>query len=145
MGSHFWSGNKARIGDLQPGWMHTLHDQKWLPIETLTSVDHQSPFYNMRNKTGIFYAQSWALMHMVYFDDRYRPHMLPFISSLATGKSFQEACQTAFKIPMAQVEKDLKSYFSTRQIYAALVDVKLTKSEEEAVLTPLTEFDSRLA
>lgn len=138
-------GNQARIGDLQPGWLQALGQQKWLPLETLTSAGHKSPYYNERDKAGIFYAESWALMHMLYFDSRYSPNFNRLVAALAGGRNFADACQAALAIPMPQVEKDLKSYFSTRRLYAAIVDVKLTKSEEEPDVAPLPEFESRLA
>ncbi|MGE5325565.1 MAG: hypothetical protein ACM3NO_00890, partial [Deltaproteobacteria bacterium] len=33
--------------------------------ETLFAVDHTSPYYNENNKGSIFYAESWALVHML--------------------------------------------------------------------------------
>ena len=52
--------DEVRIGDLIPAHVATLRDQRMLDLPTLTAVDHRSPFYNERGKTGIFYAQSWA-------------------------------------------------------------------------------------
>jgi tetratricopeptide (TPR) repeat protein len=138
-------GNKARVGDLKPGWLQTLAMEKWLPLQTLTAVDHKSPLYNEKNKAGIFYAESWALMHMLYFDDHYRPHFNSFVAALAGGKSFGEASQAVYSMSMAQMEKDLKSYFTMHKLYAATVDVKLAKSEEEPSVARLSEFDSQLA
>src|SRR4051794_33622248 len=40
-----------------------LRENKLLPLRTLFQVDYKSPHYNEKNKQGIFYAQSWALMH----------------------------------------------------------------------------------
>jgi len=40
-----------------------LREQKMLPLRTLFGVDYSSPHYNERSKRGVFYAQSWALVH----------------------------------------------------------------------------------
>ena len=62
--------------------------EKWLPIGILATVDHQSAYYNEADKAGIFYAESWALMHMLYFDPRYRENFDRFVLALAGGRRF---------------------------------------------------------
>jgi hypothetical protein len=39
--------------------------QHWLDWNTLFAVDRESPYYNELDKMSIFYAQSWALTHML--------------------------------------------------------------------------------
>ena len=36
-----------------------------LPLQTLLTVDHDSPLYNEGNRRSTFYAQSWALTHLI--------------------------------------------------------------------------------
>lgn len=136
-------GNQARIGDLQPGRIHTLTRQQWLPLSVLTSAGPQSPYYNAADQADIFYAQSWALVHMLYFDPRYRANFNRFVASLAIGESFPEACRTVFAVLPAQLEADLHTYFTGRHINAAMVNVKLSKSDEEPVAASLTDLDTR--
>jgi hypothetical protein len=40
-----------------------------LPLETLFTIDSTSPYYRERAKGSIFYAESWALAHYLYFRD----------------------------------------------------------------------------
>ena len=40
-----------------------LRQNKFLPLATLFTVDHNSPDYNENSKKGVFYAESWALVH----------------------------------------------------------------------------------
>jgi len=54
---------ESRIGLIDPGNVYVFQQNKPLPIETLFAVDHASPYYNESNRTSIFYAESWALVH----------------------------------------------------------------------------------
>ena len=40
-----------------------------LPLETLFTIDGTSPYYREKSKGSIFYAESWALTHYLYFRD----------------------------------------------------------------------------
>ena len=52
---------KILVGELLPGRFQLLQRTKWLPLETLTGVNHDSAHYNEKDRAGLFYAQSWAL------------------------------------------------------------------------------------
>ena len=81
-----------------------------LDIPTLTSVDHDSSYYNEEGKAGIFYAQSWALIHMLNFAPEYRPGLANFIQLIwqarIPGVRFN---RRSAKVP-AVVLQDLKVY-----------------------------------
>src|ERR1044071_5350869 len=44
-------------------YLHLLRTQELLPLTTLLAIDHKSPHYNEQDKSGIFYGESWALVH----------------------------------------------------------------------------------
>lgn len=46
-----------------------LRQNRLLPLATLFTVDHSSPYYHEENKGSIFYAESWALTHYLEMDD----------------------------------------------------------------------------
>ncbi|MFZ1157529.1 MAG: tetratricopeptide repeat protein, partial [Candidatus Sulfotelmatobacter sp.] len=46
-----------------------LRQNRMLPLATLFTVDHSSPYYHEENKGSIFYAESWALTHYLRFKD----------------------------------------------------------------------------
>ena len=61
-GSMEFSGGEAILGaPLQ--YIRLLRSVELLPLKTLLSIDTRSPHYNEQDKTGIFYGQSWALVH----------------------------------------------------------------------------------
>ena len=67
------AGKKVLVGEVIPGRFYYLQQHKWLSLEALTSADHNSPYYNERDRAGIFYSESWALMHMLNLSSEYRP------------------------------------------------------------------------
>ncbi len=138
-------GAKTTIGELIPGHVQELLQEKWLSLDALTSVDDKSPVYNEKKRAGIFYAESWALVHMLYLAPDYKSKFPEFVNSLLKGKTVDEAAQAAYGRSSAQVSADLKSYLVRNQLYGAIFPVKLAKSEEEAQVSPVSPFDSDLA
>ena len=54
-------GNKILVGDLIAGRHRALLQDKWVPLATILSADHNSPYYNEKNKAGSLYNEGWAL------------------------------------------------------------------------------------
>ncbi len=138
-------GAKTTIGELIPGHLQELQQEKWLSFEALTSVDEKSPAYNERKRAGIFYAESWALVHMLYLAPDYKAKFPDFVNAMLKGKNVNDAAQLAYGKSSAQVEADFKSYLTRNQIFGAIFPVKLTKSEEEAQASGVSAFDADLA
>ncbi len=138
-------GDKATIGELIPRHVRELLQEQWLSFDTLTSVDKESPVYNEKQRAGIFYAESWALVHMLYLAPDYKSNFPAFVNTMLQEKTVNEAAQAAYGRSAAQVYADLKSYLLRNQIFGAVFPVKLTKSEEEARSSPVSPFESELA
>ncbi len=56
------------LGRIPMGRLGRLRESGRLPLETLLRVNHESPHYREGEKTGMFYAQSWALVHYLFMD-----------------------------------------------------------------------------
>jgi hypothetical protein len=102
--------SEVRIGDLIQPHIMTLRDQSMLDMQTLLSVDHHSPHYNERGKSGIFYAQSWALVHMLNFSPDYQAGLANFLGMVLAGEDQARAFQQAFGKTLATVASDLSGY-----------------------------------
>ena len=59
-------GDKLQIGHPLTGRLLNLRREELLSLEMIFSVKHQSPIYQSNDHTGIFYAESWALLHYWY-------------------------------------------------------------------------------
>ena len=93
-----------------------MRAQKFLPLRTLFSVDHKSPHYHERSKRGVFYAQSWALVH--YFlcggSDVRREQFERYMSLLAGGRTSEQALSEAFGDDLNEIESELQAYVSLK-------------------------------
>ncbi|NWJ42400.1 MAG: DUF1570 domain-containing protein [Geothrix sp.] len=58
------------LGRIPVGRLAQLRNQARLPLETLFTVTHDSPHYQEGEKSGLFYAQSWAFVHYLFMDDQ---------------------------------------------------------------------------
>lgn len=88
-----------------------LRRSKLLPLRTLFEVDHKSPHYNETEKTSIFYAQSWALMHYLMIGKAGRNEQLEkFMGLLNTRVPLERAFQEAFGMTFEAMEADLINY-----------------------------------
>jgi tetratricopeptide (TPR) repeat protein len=135
-------GNKAIVGNLLPGRVQTLLTAKWLPLDALSSVDVNSPMYNERDKAGIFYAESWLMVHMLYLSPDYRAGFSKFVLAVANGQDTAQAFQSVYGKGLAEVAKDLNRYLKSDKFYGAVFDVKLEKSAEDPQVSESAEFDS---
>ncbi|HEV7858733.1 MAG TPA: tetratricopeptide repeat protein [Pyrinomonadaceae bacterium] len=106
-----------------------LRDQKMLPLRALFAVDYKSPHYNEGDKRGVFYAESWALVHYLLLGNKgQRQHQLGhFIDLLSAGASVENAFQQAFQTSFEAMEKELQNYIgrNTYPLLAATLDQKL--------------------
>jgi len=57
---------EVALGQPSPENLELLRQNRLLPLTTLFTVDHQSPYYHEENKGSIFYAESWALTYYLF-------------------------------------------------------------------------------
>lgn len=105
---------KALLGTAIANHVFLLRERKFLPLETLFAIDQRSEHYNEREKQGVFYAQSWALMHYLLLgnESRRQPQFVSFISLIESGRPVAESFREAFKTDFATIEKELRDYIS---------------------------------
>lgn len=137
-------GSKVLLGQLIPGRVQTLLTQKWLPLNVLFTVDHNSPMYNEANRAGIFYAQSWLLMHMLYLSPNYRTNFTKFVLAIANGQDSAAAFDSIYGKSVKDVTNDLSGYIRSDRFYGALVDVKLEKAAEDPQISEVSPLESGL-
>ncbi|MBX9601646.1 MAG: hypothetical protein K2X35_11590 [Bryobacteraceae bacterium] len=138
-------GEKVIVGDLLAGRYLTLQQEKWIPLDTLLDVDHGSPYYNEKNKTGIFYAQSWALTHMLNLDANFRPKLGDFLNSIAKGDTAAASFESAYGKTTAMVARDLRKYMDGNRFFAAVFPIKLEAKMENPEIRLADSFELGLA
>jgi Flp pilus assembly protein TadD len=103
---------KAYLGKVISNHVLYLREQKMLPLKTLFAVDYTSPYYNEGNKRGVFYAESWALVHYLIQGDKGQrlPQLNTFLNQLAAGTPVDDAFKKTFQADYSVIEKELKDY-----------------------------------
>ncbi len=137
-------GRDMAVGDLLPDRMKSLAEDKWMDFDALTAVDRNSPTYNEASRAGIFYAESWALAHMLFLAPEYKNNFGKFVTALNAGKTSQEACQIALGRTSSQVFQDLRAYFDRKKILGTVFETHMDKGPVGIVASAASDFDARL-
>ena len=89
-----------------------LRSHPLLSLKTLLAVDHKSPHYNESSKAGMFYAESWALVHYLMNgnEQKRQPQLIRFIDLVNAGTPVEESFQKAFQIDFAKFQNELDNY-----------------------------------
>lgn len=104
-------GNRLMVGTPPPGRIQSLFSGQWLDLRAVLAATKQSPIYNQRGEMGPFYAESWALAHMLLLGPKYRGGFTQFLGMIAVGKSAEEAFKQVYGRSMEEVTSDLRGYF----------------------------------
>jgi tetratricopeptide (TPR) repeat protein len=138
-------GNQAIIGRALPGRVEVLRTERWLDLNTLFAVKEDSPYYNESDKMSIFYAESWALTHMLALGKEYQPSFPKFLMGIAAGRPTADCLKSAFGKTPAEAFKDLQQYLRQSSVQAAIYNVKLKAAELEPQVSDASDFDVQLA
>lgn len=105
---------KATLGNPIAHHIVTLRGTNYLPLETLLTVNRNSPHYNETGKAGIFYAKSWALVHylMLGHEGKRQPQLIKFIGGLSAGLPIEENFRQSFQADYQTIDNELRSYIS---------------------------------
>jgi hypothetical protein len=93
----FQGGREALIGRPIESHLRLLSERALLPLDQLLAVDRSSPLYNEGERRSVFYAQAWALTHMLLLGEPSRATQLgAFIRHTQAGMPGSEAWRQAF-------------------------------------------------
>ena len=106
------SGRVAIIGSPIGDHIAVLRDSTPIPIRDLIAVDSQSPIYNEGSRRGVFYAQSWALMHYLIMGNAQKrtPQLVEYLSQIKAGVPQDAAFKKAFGDDFSVLDKELRGY-----------------------------------
>jgi tetratricopeptide (TPR) repeat protein len=137
---------KVHLGELIPYHLLALREGKLYPLRTLFAVDQYSPEYNEGSKRGMFYAESWALVHYLILGNNGQrlPQLGKFLQLVTKGTTIDDAFTQAFQTDIATVEKELKKYIEghTFRMQVATFERKL-ELDTEFTTSALSEADAQ--
>ena len=109
-GSIQFSNGEALIG-IPLGYIRLLRQQELLPLKTLFGIDTSSEHYNEEDKSGIFYGQSWALVHYLMLGDRGRQEQFKrFLQLVSRGDDTAKAVEDSFGMTLPVLEQEFRAY-----------------------------------
>jgi tetratricopeptide (TPR) repeat protein len=111
-GSFQFSGGEALLGTPLVPYLQLLREQELLPLTTLFSIGTNSPHYNEQEKSGIFYGQSWALVHYLMLGgNRGRQDQFKmFLQQVSRGDDAAKALQDTYGMSLSTLEQELRAY-----------------------------------
>jgi hypothetical protein len=101
----------AEIGHASPDHIRWLRENNLIPLAQLFAMDHSSKTYTEGYERGVFYSESWALVHYLMMgNEARRTQALQYFNALASGVPGPEAFRRAFNTGEATLEKELRDY-----------------------------------
>jgi tetratricopeptide (TPR) repeat protein len=137
------AGSRLRIGKPVEQHVSTLLSQRWLGAGDLGGMTKDSPLYREGIRSGVLYAESWALVHMLYTAPAYRTNLERFTSLLAETVTAEEAFHRAFGRTMEEALSDLRELIAARKFPVAEVDWRPADAAE-LTIRKLTAAESEL-
>jgi hypothetical protein len=127
---------KITLGTLPVG-VH-VNMQQWIPVGRLLAVNQSDPEYRAERLAGEFYGESWALVHLLLFDD---PSLaIPtaaYLRDLDDGFPQAEALRR-FPFDEQKLDHMLHDFVTGRKIRIRVYNYLQEISVEEAPITRMT-------
>lgn len=120
-----------------------LGDRPWLSIRELITVDYNSTHFDESDRTKVFYAQSWALTHMLCLSNQYRERFPDFLKGV-DGDTGEEAFRWVYGKTLDQVESDFKRYVVRKRLPTVDYEIRLNKSAEKPNVQPASATEVSL-
>lgn len=90
-------GRSGVLGGVIPSHLLRLQSDGLLPLEQLLTVEHDSPLYNEGSRRSTFYAQTWALVHLLLNGEPDRSAQFNhYVRLAAAGRAPLEAWHEVF-------------------------------------------------
>jgi tetratricopeptide (TPR) repeat protein len=129
-------GDDLRVGVAIPRHIRWLRRNSFIPFERFLVIDEDSPEYNEEARNGGFYAQSWALVHLLLLgDDDLAAGAPEFLRLLGDGTAAAEASTRALGLSLDELAVRLRRYVNGSDFQALVMPA--------SALAPPTAVESR--
>ena len=139
-------GQKVFLGNPISHHLQLLRSAHLLPLKTLFAVDYYSLERNKHETRGLFYAESWALVHYLIQgnEGKHLPKLSRFLDLLLKNTAVETALRDALQTDYAGLEKELKAYIqrSAYRINVATFEKKL-EFDSQLQTAPLTDAEAQ--
>ncbi|MCP3979689.1 MAG: hypothetical protein GY716_10240 [bacterium] len=105
------SEREAELGRFVRPHLELLRREELIPLDELFAVGPDSGLYNESDRRGVFYAQSWALVHyLVLGQPEAAPRIAVFLEQLSAGRDPGGALQAALGVSLGELQGRLAEY-----------------------------------
>ncbi len=132
------------LGQANVNQLLFLRQQSLIPLPVLFKVDASSPFYHEEDKGNIFYAEAWALTHMLMITDRENKtnRLQTYLNLMAHHEDSVVAAEKAFG-DLKRLQSELSNYIHANQYKQFLMQSGAAPIDEAAfTVKPLTQLDA---
>jgi tetratricopeptide (TPR) repeat protein len=147
-GSTQFDGHTASFGMPYANLLRLLQREQLIPVAALVSTDSSSPLYNAREHSGMFYAESWAIVHYFMLSPDVKKDALldKFLATLQSTDDPIEAARQSFG-ELRKLAGKLETYARQPSFYYAHVPLESGLSEKDfsARALPLAEALTQVA
>ncbi len=104
-------GGKAEVGRAIEEHVLWLRQNRLIPLPELFAMDSDSPGFQEGKRRGVFYAQSWALVHYFLVGRKEKSdEFLRFLELSSENEGVEEAFAGAFGIGTSRLETEIAGY-----------------------------------
>ncbi len=128
-------GGKILVGRIIPGRLEVA-EAGLIDLHEILKADIHSKAYNENDRIGIFYAESWALVHMLKFSKKYSPGFESLLDAIGRGEASDLALERVYSKSIEAIQADLQAYVRGNHFYEGVIHAKLGKPSIEPVVTP---------
>ncbi len=133
-------GKTVTIGRSPKEHFDLLRRSTLMPVKELIAVDYSSPVYHEGSRRGVFYAQSWALVHYLTLGNEARAAQFRnYLSAMQSGKPYQDAFASAFGGSAGALDRELSEY--VRQIAFPYIRFRFAEQSAAASVPRGTALD----
>lgn len=129
--------HESTVGGDVRARLELLRRTQWLPLAELAAP-------GAHNRYGLlYYAQSWALTHMLLFSGQYGARLSSLVSILASGHSTEQALGEAYGKSLEAIAGDLRAWIGGRRPTPAVLPGVVVPPLRPDQLT-LSSFEQRM-
>ena len=135
-------GKQFVFGIIPPGDPEILQQYKWLPIDVLFDVRHDSPYYNERNRQTIFYAEAWLAFTHYWFNSPMQKQMIAFLQ-LGPNVPAAQGIPRAFGMDAKALDKDLHNFYMSGHVGSYRMPMPEGVQNVQMTAAPVDDIDAR--
>jgi tetratricopeptide (TPR) repeat protein len=110
-------GETVTLGLPPARYLSLLENGLPIPVDEMLSVGRESPLYNEADRSGAFYAQSWAVTHTLLLGSAERRRQLAsYFESLDRGIVEPEAFRSSFDGSLDAIEEEVLAHLRNRPL-----------------------------